>query len=373
MILLSAAVGHLENSSSGGETLAYIGTYTGAKSKGIYSTRLDPKTGALSSPELAAETRNPSFLAVHPNGRWLYAIGEISDFGGKKAGAVSAFQIDRTTGRLKLINEQASGGTGPAHLALDPDGRCLLVANYGSGSVAALPIQKNGGLAPASSEIQHHGSSVNPKRQAGPHAHHITTDPASRFALVCDLGLDRVLTYQFAPARGILSSNDPPSVAVKPGAGPRHLAFRPDGRFVYVINELDSSVTVFAYDPRRGSLSEVQTVPTVPADFGAETTCAEVQVHPSGKFVYGSNRGHDSIVVFAADHRTGRLTLVEHESTQGKTPRHFALDPSGRWLMAENQGSDTIAVFKVDQKTGALAPAGHRVEVGSPVCLVFVP
>src|SRR6266404_1903477 len=354
-------------------TLVYIGTYTEAKSKGIYVSRLDPGSGKLNTPELAAETRNPTFLALHPNGRFLYAAGEVNNFAGKQSGVVSAFSVDKQTGHLTLINQQASGGTGPCHLTVDSTGKCLLVANYGSGSIAAFPIQPDGKLGEPSAVIQHQGSSVNPQRQAGPHAHFITTDPADKFALVCDLGLDKVLVYRLDAAKHSLVANDPPAASIKPGSGPRHLAFHPSGRWVYVINEMGSTLTVFAYDPKGGALAELQTVPTLPEDFSGKSTCAEVQVHPSGKFVYGSNRGHDSIAVFAVDAKNGRLTFVEHRSTQGKTPRHFALDPTGKWLLAENQGSDTIVVFGVDEKSGRLTPTGQVVAVGAPVCVQFVP
>lgn len=355
------------------EFLVYFGTYTGVESKGIYVSRFEADTGKLTEPELAAQTGNPSFLAVHPNGRLLYAVGELGDFQGKRAGAVSAFALDRKTGKLTLLNQQPSGGQGPCHLALDSKGHCVLVANYGSGSIAALPVQKDGSLAGAASTIQHAGSSMNPQRQAGPHAHQIVVDRGDRHALVCDLGLDKVLVYRLDAKRALLSANDPPFASVAPGAGPRHLAFTPNGRFVYVINELNSTITAFAYDGRRGDLKELQTVSTLPENFSGNSTCAEIEVHPSGRFVYGSNRGHDSIVVYEADKESGRLSLVGHQSTQGKTPRHFATDPTGRWLLAENQGSNNVVVFKIDLKTGRLVATGRPVAVGSPVCAVFVP
>jgi len=351
----------------------YIGTYTGAKSKGIYVSPFDPATGRLGAPELAASMPSPSFLAMHPDGRHLYAVGETSNLGGKQVGAVNAFRIDEKTGLLTLLNQQSSGGAGPCHLSLDKTGKCVLVANYGSGSVAALPIQADAKLAEPSAAIQHQGSSADPQRQAGPHAHFITVDPANRFALACDLGLDQVLVYRVDPAKGFLAPNAPPFASAKPGSGPRHLAFSPDDRFVYMISEMGATMTAFAYDAKRGSLKELQTVSTLPADFTGAKSCAEVQVHPSGKFVYGSNRGHDSIAVFAVDASSGKLTCVDYQSTQGKTPRHFAIDPTGQWLLAENQDSDNIVVFRLDSKTGRLSPAGQMVEVASPVCAVFAP
>ena len=355
--------------------LVYIGTYTGPQSKGIYVSRFDTRTGTLSSPELAAETKNPSFLALHPSRRFLYAVGELSSFGGQPGGAVSAFSIDAKTGRLTLLNQQSSHGAGPCHLALDSKGKCILAANYGSGSITALPVDAEGKLAEVSAFtfIQHKGSSINPKRQAGPHAHFIVADPANRFALTCDLGLDKVLVYRLDPGHALLAANDPPSVVIKAGSGPRHLAFHPNGRFVYLINEMASTLTVLGYDSKQGALQELQTVSTLPEDFHGDSTGAEVQVHPSGKFVYASNRGHDSIAVFAADAKTGKLAFVEQQPTGGKTPRHFALDPSGHWLLAENQGSDNIVVFSVDAKSGRLTATGQKVEVSAPVCVQFVP
>jgi len=354
------------------EALVYFGTYTGAKSKGIYVSRFDSATGRLTAPELAVTTPSPSFLAIHPSRRFLYASGETTVLEGKRVGAVSAFSLNRNTGQLTLLNRQSSGGAGPCHVAVDESGKCLLVANYGSGSIAALPIQADGSLAEPGTIIQHEGSSVNPERQAGPHAHFIIPDPANRFALACDLGLDRVLVYRFDPAKAMLVANDPPFASVKPGLGPRHLAFHPSGRFAFLISEMGSTLTTFTYDAKRGALKEVQTVSTLPETFAGKSFCAEVQVHPSGKFVYGSNRGHDSIAVFGFDPKRGQLTCLQHQSTQGKTPRHFAFDPTGKWLLAENQGSDSVVVFRVDAKTGQLSPTEQTISVGSPVCALFV-
>jgi 6-phosphogluconolactonase len=349
----------------------YVGTYTGAKSKGIYMAQFDPTTGKLGAAELAVRTTGPSFLAVHPGGRFLYAVGETSNLGGKKVGAVRAFRIDEETGRLKLLNQQSSGGEGPCHLSVDKEGKCLLVANYGNGSIAALPILADGKLAEPSAVIQHQGSSVNPERQAGPHAHFITTDAADRFALVCDLGLDKVLVYRLDPAKGALVPNDPPFASVQPGLGPRHVVFSPDGRFAYLISEIGATLTAFAYDAKGGALKELQTVSTLPQDFKGAKSAAEVQIHPSGRFVYGSNRGHDSIAVYSVDQGTGKLSWVDCQSTHGKTPRHFVIDPTGQWLLAENQDSDNIVVFRLDPATGRLSPAGQAVQVPSPVCAVF--
>jgi len=356
-----------------GTVSLYIGTYTsGAKSQGIYLARFEPASGRLGAPELAARTTNPSFLTAHPNGRFLYAAGEVGDFKGKPQGMVSAFSIAADTGKLSLLNEQPSGGSGPCHLTVDKRGKWLLVANYGSGSIAVLPVQADGSLGEPAAIVQHHGASVNPRRQEGPHAHFITFDPTGRFVLTCDLGLDKVLVYRFDAAKGTLVPNDPPSVSLKAGAGPRHLVFHPSGRLVFVISEMGSSLTSLAWDRRRGALKEIGAVSTLPADFAGQSSCAEVQMHPSGKFLYGSNRGHDSIAVFAIDAGTGKLSLLEHQSTQGKTPRHFAIDPTGRWLLAENQDSDNVVVFGLDPQTGRLTPSGQQITVGSPVCVEFL-
>ena len=355
------------------EFQVYIGTYTGPKSKGIYLSRFDSKTGKLSEPELAAETRNPSFLAVSPDEKYLYAVAEVNDAQGKRAGAVNAYAIGKT-GKLTSLNQQISGGTGPCHVSVDATGKCLMVANYGSGSIAALPVKHDGSLGEATTVIQHTGSSVNPQRQAGPHAHFICPSPDNRFALTCDLGLDKVLVYQLDAAAAKLTTNNPPFAVVAHGAGPRHLTFHPSGKFVYVINEMALTVTTFSYDASRGALFEEQTVSTLPAGYTAtqRDSCAEIAVHPNGRFVYGSNRGHDTIAAFAVDASTGKLTLIQNEPTQGKTPRHFAIDPTGRWLLAENQNSDSIVVFAIDPASGKLQPAGQSLNVPSPVCAVFV-
>ncbi len=351
----------------------YVGTYTGPKSQGIYQARLDLASGSLSAPELAGETANPSFLAIHPSWRFLYAANEVWGPAGSAGGSVSAFAIAPDTGRLTLLNKVASGGVGPCYVSVDREGRSALAANYGSGSVCVLPIGEDGRLAEATAVVQHSGSGPNPKRQEGPHAHSIQPDPSGRFALAADLGLDKILVYRFDAARGTLAPNDPPAAAVAPGAGPRHLAFHPNGRFVYVINEMASTITAFGYDGARGVLALRETVSTLPADFRGESFCAEIQVHPSGRFLYGSNRGHDSIAVFAVGADGGTLTPLGHASTQGKTPRNFRIDPTGAYLLVANQGSDTVVVFRIDAAGGGLRPTGAAVTVPSPVCLKFVP
>lgn len=355
--------------------LVFFGTYTGAKSKGIYVSRLDMTSGGLGAPVLAAESKSPSFLAIHPNHKFLYAANEIGDFGGKKSGAVTAFAIDAASGRLRALGQQPSGGDGPCHLEVDKSGKTVLVANYGGGSVEAVPIKADGSLEAPTTFIQHRGSSVDKGRQEGPHAHFITTDAANRFALACDLGLDKVMVYKFDPANSSLVANDPPSGSVPPGSGPRHLAFHTGGRYAYVINEMKCTMTALRYDPDRGALTELQTVSTLPDGEAVKPSysTAEVEMHPSGRFLYGSNRGHNSIVVYAIDSQTGRLTRVDNTPTQGRTPRSFGIDPAGRYLLAANQDSDSVVVFRIDPGTGRLTPTGQTLEVGAPVCVKFAP
>jgi 6-phosphogluconolactonase len=358
-----------------GDLLVYFGTYTnGPKSKGVYVSRLNTATGALTPPQLAAETSSPSFLAVHPSGNFLYSVNEVNTFDGKTSGAVSAFAVDRSSGLLKTLNQQPTVGAGPAHLIVDKDGRNVLVANYGGGSVVVLPLEKNGKLKSPSAFVQHTGSSVNPQRQREPHAHSINLDAANRFAYVADLGLDKILIYRFDQAKGLLTLNDPPSASVKPGAGPRHFAIHPTGRFAYVINEINCTITAFTNDSTKGELKEIHTVSTLPAKQAMQSgfSGAEVQVHPSGKFLYASNRGHDSIAVFSIDQNTGRLTSVENEPTQGSTPRGFGIDPDGGYLLVGNQKSDSVVVLRIDKQNGKLAPTGTKIEVGAPVCVKFV-
>jgi 6-phosphogluconolactonase len=351
----------------------YIGTYTGKKSQGIYRLELDLEKGTLSQPTLAAESVNPSFLAIHPSRKFLYAVNEIGNFEGKRAGAVSAFAIDQATGDLKLLNQESSGGDGPCHLVVDPSGRNVLVANYGGGSVGVLPIEQNGRLKPMSSFIQHTGSGADPRRQERPHGHSINLDAANRFAMAADLGLDKVLVYRFDANKGTLTPNDPPAASVAPGSGPRHFAFHPDGRHAYVINEMTLTVTAFDYNAEKGVLIEIQTTSTLPAGTtGRGLSTAEVQVHPSGKFLYGSNRGHDTIAIFQIDPASGKLTAAGHQGSGIKTPRNFGIDPTGRFMIVGNQSGDSLVLFRINQETGELTPTGSPIEVGAPVCVKFV-
>ncbi len=345
----------------------YFGTYTGGdSSKGIYRSTLDLDTGQLSEPVLAAEAKNPSFLEIHLSGKFIYAVSES---GG--AGSVSAYAIN-DDGSLKLLNQQSSGGSGPCHVNIDHAGKNALVTNYGSGSASVIPILPDGKLAEPTGFVQHTGSGPNSKRQQGPHAHSINVSPDDRFAFVADLGIDKIMIYKLDVEKGTIVANDPPFVKLKPGAGPRHFAFAPNGGYAYVINELDCTVTAFSYESKSGALTEIQTVPTLPDAFNGSSTCAEVRVHPSGRFLYGSNRGHDSIAVYRINRRKGTLTFVEHENADIKTPRNFNIDPTGKFCLVANQGSDSVAVFRIDPKTGALEPTGNKISVGRPVCIRFL-
>ena len=352
--------------------LVYVGTYTSKGSEGIYVCRFDATTGETGAVGLAVATDNPSFLAVDPNGRFLYAVNEVGTFRGEPTGAVSAFAIDRASGKLNLLEQVSSLGKGPTHLSLDKSGEYLMVANYGGGSVAVFPIGDDGRPGRHSAFVQHVGSSVNPERQASPHAHFIQTTNDNRFALAADLGLDKLLVYRFDAATGSLTPGSPAFVKVEPGAGPRHVAFAPSGRLVYVVNEMASTVTAFAYGSRPGTLNEIQTIATLPQDFAGQNTTAEIAVDPKGRFLYVSNRGHDSIAVFRIDSNDGSVKPVGWVPSGGKTPRNFAIDPTGRWLFAANQGSNDIRLFEIDQQSGRLTATSRSLKVVSPVCVCFV-
>jgi len=353
----------------------YVGTYTqeGSTSKGIYVYRYDSGSAKLTSLGLAAQTINPSFLAVHPNRRFLYAVNELGDHKGQKSGGVSAFAIDNATGKLTLLNEVASGGADPCYISVDKTGKFVLVANYTGGNVSVFPILKDGSLGEASAFVQHTGHGTNPKRQEAPHAHSIDLSPDNRFAIVDDLGLDETLVYKFDSSKGSVTLNDPPFAKADAGAGPRHFALAPNGKFAYVIHEMGSTVSVFDYDAAAGVLHQVQTISTIPKDFTRLNEDAEIEVHPSGKFLYASNRGHDSIAVFAIDPNKGTLSLIEYVPTKGQSPRHFQIDPTGSLLFAENEKSDNIVIFRIDARTGRLAPTGKVLDISQPVCVKFVP
>jgi 6-phosphogluconolactonase len=352
----------------------FVGTYTSkTDSKGIYSFHFDSGTGRLTAMAVAATTQDPSFLTVAPNKKHLYAVNELGEFDGKKSGAVTSYSLDPKSGQLSQLNQAPSGGADPCYVSFDGTGKYLLVANYSGGSVSTFPVASDGHIEPASAFVQHSGSGPNKERQEGPHAHYIASSADNRFVFVVDLGLDEVVVYHFDSASGSLIPNHPPFAKLAPGAGPRHLAFHPNGKFAYVLSEVNSTVTAFAYDALNGSFSMLQTLSTIPKDFKTRNDTAEIVVHPSGKFLYASNRGHDSIAEFTIDPARGTLTLSGDFPTQGKEPRNFALDPTGKFLLAANQESNNIAIFRIDQSTGTLTATGQIAQVPAPVDIVFVP
>jgi 6-phosphogluconolactonase len=353
------------------ELLLYVGTYTTGKSEGIYLYRFNLTSGELAHAGTTKGVVNPSFLTLAPNRRYLYAVNEVDDFGRRKSGAVTAFAVDQKTGDLRLLNQQASLGANPCYVDVDASGKFVLIANYTGGNVTVLPIQRDGSLGESTDTKQYQGSSINRERQESPHAHCVRLDPTNRFAYSCDLGTDKIMIFRFDGRNGKLLPGEPPWVQVKPGAGPRHLAFDHTGRYVFALNELNSSVTAFARDLEKGSLRELQTITTLPKDFAGANTGADIHVSPNGKFLFCSNRGHNSIAIFKIDPRSGALTAMGHESTRGLTPRNFAIDPTGAFLLAANQKSDNIVVFRLDQRTGRLSATGQVVQVPSPVCLKF--
>ena len=370
LITISLGMSMVCDSSLAQKYRVYVGTYTGGDSEGIYSFDFDSSTGATTPVKLVAEATNPSFLAVHPSGKYLFSVNETGEFDGQKSGGLTAFAVDPVSGELKSLNQVASGGGAPCHIVVDKTGKSLLTANYSGGNVSVNAIGSDGQLGERTSFQQHNGSSANQQRQKDPHAHSINLDPQNHFAFVADLGTDEVVIYRFDSKTQTLKPHA--KAEVKSGSGPRHFSFHPSGKFAYLINELSNTITVFRYDAENGKLDTIQTISTLPEGYAGTSYTAEVLVHPSGKFVYGSNRGDDSIAVFSvAD--DGRLSLVEIESTGGKTPRNFAIDPTGRFLFAENQASDSIELFEIDSITGHLEPTGQTIEVATPVCIKFLP
>ena len=354
-----------------GSAIFLVGTYTKGKSEGIYRCRFDVRSGKVIVESVTKGVTNPSFLAVDGDRGRLFCVNETAEFEGKPGGSVSAFALDAETGDLRLLNSSSTRGADPCYLTVDAAGRFVLAANYSGGSLAVLPVRRDGTLGEATHVVQHTGSSVTP-RQKGPHAHSIVLDPSGRFAYAADLGLDKVMIYRFDDREGKLLPCTPGAAALKPGAGPRHLAFSPDGSGLYVVNELDSTLSVFAVDRSTGGLQHRQTLSTLPASFTGENFPGDIHVARSGRFVYASNRGHDSIAVFAVDTKKGELSPVQHVSTGGKWPRNFTIDPTGQYLLVANQRSDTITVFAIDAATGTLAPNGQSVEIPTPVCLKFL-
>jgi len=356
------------------ETLIYLGTYTGGESKGIYRSALDEGSGELSDPVLAAELENPSFLVVSPDQNYLFAVSENEKFKGDEGGGVSSFAISEDGG-LTLINQVNSGGGAPCHISIDPEGKCLLVANYMGGSTSSYQITVDGKIVSPAAEgfIQHEGQGAQLPRQASPHAHSVNVDPSSKRAYVADLGLDKVLIYKLDAAAGTIVPNDPPFLKLPDATGPRHFSFHPSGKWAYTNLEMSLQVAALGHDPETGALNVLEIESTVPDGTGRKgNSTAECLVHPTGKWVYVSNRGHDSIAAFAIDQKTGKLDFIEREFTQGKTPRNFGIDPSGKFLIAGNQGSGNVVVLKIDQDTGSLNPTGHEIELPAAVCIRFL-
>ena len=359
------------------EMLVYIGTYTSGKSKseGIYIYKLDPDSGELKPYLTVKNVVEPSYLTIDKDRKYLYAVNETVEFEGAKSGAVSAFSINQKTGDLTFLNKQASLGGAPCFITVSENEKFVLVANYVGGNVAVFPIENSGKLGASIDLKQHSGSGANKERQESAHAHSINLDAKNHFGYLCDLGLDTVYIYKFDNKTGKLTPNvSQIAYQTKPGAGPRHFAFHKNEKFAFLINELDSTITSLAFDEKRGTLAEIQTVKTLPETYtGKNNTCADVHISPNGKFLYGSNRGHDSIVVYKIDEKTGKLEYVEHTSTDGKTPRNFTISPNGKFLLAANQNSDSVVVFRVDEESGKLTPTGFTAKIPSPVCLQLIP
>ncbi len=370
MALLAACAGTAPEpepvAQDSGDYLAYFGVYTRDGSEGIYVSRFNHETGALGEPALAAAIENPSYLALHPNQQFLYAVSETEE------GTVSAYSIERPSGKLTLLNTKPTQGSAPCDLEVDKSSRMLTIANYYSGNVISYAVNPDGSLGDQPDLHQHEGSSVH-ARQEAPHAHSVDFSADNRFVIVSDLGMDKVVVYDAHPETATLTPHDPPSVSVTPGGGPRHFAFHPSLPYAYTNNELSSAVTAFNWDAAAGTFSEIETVSTLPEGFEGVNTTAELEIHPSGKFLYCSNRGHNSLAVYSIDQATGKLTKVENASTGGETPRNFAIAPGGAYLLAANQDSSNVVEFQINQDTGALTPTGSEIRVGAPVCIKYTP
>jgi 6-phosphogluconolactonase len=356
----------------GEESLVLFGTHRSGHGIGFSVGRFDTDKGTLSQPEFVEEAQAPSYFVVHPDGKHIYTCNSINTYLDKPEGSISAYSVDAKTGRLTLLNRKPCGGSEPCYISLDRTGRYVLEANYNGANVSVFAIQPDGSLGERTAFMQQTGSSVNPQRQKHAYAHSIIVDPDNHFALACDLGADKVFVYRFNEKDGSLTTNDPPSVSLKPGSGPRHIVFHPNGKFVYVINELSSRILVLSWDSDKGVLTPTMSISTLPPGFSGPNTCAEIKVHPSGKFLYASNRGHDSIAVFLIDPGTGHLLLVERQPSQGRMPRNFTFDPAGKWLLVTNHDSNNAVVFSVDQQTGRLTQVGEPVTVPNPFCLRFL-
>lgn len=352
--------------------LLFIGTYTNTGSEGIYSCLFNPETGDISEPRLAAKTKNPSFLAIDKTGKYLYAVNETGKFNNKPTGAVSTFSVDLKTGKLSLLDQISTMGAHPAHLSLDKTGNFVMVANYGGGNFAVFPLHNRIQPRNHTAFVQHTGSGANRKRQEAPHAHFISVSNDNKFVMVADLGIDKVMIYPFNATSGALDTANAVFAEMEPGSGPRHFTFDNTGRFLYVLNELTSNIAVFSFDNATAATQAIQTIPTLPAGFNEENTCAEILTSTDGRFVYASNRGHNSIVQFAINANTGTLTAIDWFATGGQTPRNFAIDPTEKWLLVANQNSDNITLFRINQVSGRLTQTNKAINVKTPVCITFV-
>jgi len=351
----------------------YVGTFGTGQNGGIYFCRLNTSTGEIILRGEIKGIDNPAFLAIDASNRFLFAVNEVSETNGNPGGSVSSFAIDPENGRLSFINMQPTLGESPCHISIDNTGKFLLITNYSGGNIIVFPIIEGGTIGKNVDFIQHKGHSINPERQESPHPHSIILSPDNRYVFVPDLGLDKILIYKLDQETGKLSPNNIPYISLKPGAGPRHFTFHPDNDFAYVINELDSAVTAFRYKSDKGKLKEIQTITTLPENFTGISYCADIHVHPNGKFLYGSNRGHNSIAGFIIDPPSkGRLKLKGFTSTQGDFPRNFGIDPSGQYLLVANQRSNNIFSFRINMETGELSPTGHSIEIPQPVCIKFL-
>jgi 6-phosphogluconolactonase len=365
VFLLTVAT--LPMSVSAQEMCVYFGTHSSGPGIGFSMSHFNTETGVLTKPEFLIEAKEPAYFIIHPDGKHLYTCNS------GLPGTISAYEIDPATRHLTFINQKPSGGGDPSYISLDKTGRFALAANYDGGNICIYAIEPDGSLGAQTAFVQHTGKSINPERQTHAYAHSIIVDPSNRFVLVADLGLDKVLVYRFNEKDGTLSPNDPPFASVEPGSGARHVKFHPNGKWTYVIKEMGSTVTCFNWDGVRGALSEFQNISTLPEDFTGTNACAEMLIHPNGKFLYCSNRGHNSLAVFAIDQTTGRLSPIQHISTSGNTPRNFEFDPAGKWIICTNHGSNNAVVFRVNNDAGFLTQAGEPVEVPAPFCERFLP
>lgn len=349
----------------------YAGTYTSGRSKGIYILEFDINTGSIIQKNFCTDIENPSFLVLSRNKKYLYAVSEIGNYENEKSGGIYAYKIDQENHSLHFINSVSSNGAHPCHLTIDRNDKYVIAANYTGGNISVIKIDDDGSLGERTDFIQHYGKSVNKSRQEAPHTHSVNIDASNKFVVAADLGIDKLMLYKFDDVNGKLNPAEQIYLETKRGAGPRHFTFHPNGKSAFVINELDCTITALHFNPIDYLLEPIETVSTLPDDFKGENTCADIHVHPNGKFVFGSNRGHDSITVFSFDETNGKLSLIQHQSTLGRTPRNFAIDPSGKFLLAANQNSDSIIIFSIDQLTGKLSATNQKIEIPSPVCLIF--